>query len=112
MEPNFTIIKSQYRQVNEPLILPRGHGVAYVDYMADVTVTAIMPLNWLIGWYRNIYWLLRRGPGKTKLENKFVSDALPEKRKREQAEYEQRFKDATEKGLSLSAILSNDHYSE
>ena len=69
------IAKATYREMGEMCGYPKGHGVAYVDYMSDVTVTAIIPLNWVIGWAHSFWWQICRGPKPTMLQKKFYQDA-------------------------------------
>lgn len=42
--------------------LPRGFGVAYRRLDIRATVIALMPLNWLIGWGRILFFTCMRGP--------------------------------------------------
>ncbi len=49
--------------------IPHGWGRAYSDPCRDYTIIAPIPLNWIIGWTRIVYYNLMRGP-RTELESK------------------------------------------
>ena len=42
--------------------LPRGFGIAYRCPEARNMAIAVMPLNWLIGWSRNLFFACMSGP--------------------------------------------------
>ncbi len=41
---------------------PWGWGRAYAEFSADRIVIAPIPLNWIIGWLREVYFRFAHGP--------------------------------------------------
>ena len=57
------------RFVPHPVHPPRGWGIVYYDYLRDGNVYAIVPLNRIIRWFREVrYWL--KSPKKLTLEER------------------------------------------
>ena len=45
-------------EVRHGEVIPEFYGAAYQDYDRAVVICALFPLNHLIGWKRNLWWLI------------------------------------------------------
>lgn len=48
-------------RVREGELMPPLHGVAYTEWSSYTLVTAVIPLNWVIGTARSFWAFLRHG---------------------------------------------------
>ena len=62
------------RFVKEGERFPRGYRLAYYDPCCDVAICYPLPFNWIVGWTRQIYYALQKGP-RDRLDAAFAKKA-------------------------------------
>lgn len=52
--------------------IPRGYGRAYRCWNRDAIVVYLIPFNWIVGFFRQMHFLLRRGLLPSRLEREMI----------------------------------------
>ena len=57
-------------------LIPRGYGCAYYVSHTHAAVFYPIPLNWFIGWLREVWWFLMIGPRDRAYETDTAAESL------------------------------------
>ena len=61
-------------------LIPWGWGIAYYNYTSTTAIILPIPINWLVGWSREAYFVLAQGP-RSRREEQIRKIAFEEGRK-------------------------------